>query len=62
MKELRYKVVFKFRNECGDYVTADLSNNDEGFTSFDAYDVKRELEMQGNVNVRIVEMERREYV
>ena len=39
----KFKVVFEFLNELGEWVEADLTNNDKGFTFEEAEDVIRKL-------------------
>ena len=48
-----YEVVFEFQNEYGEWVEDFLNDNGNGFGKKDAYDIVRQLMMNGMRRVRI---------
>ena len=51
----KYIVKFEFRNEYGEWIDTDLSNNGNGWTIRDARDIAHQLREQDKQNVRIEE-------
>lgn len=54
---VKYRVVFEFRNELGEWVEDDLCDNGAGFSEEDALQIAREMQYRGHRNVRIEEID-----
>ena len=54
---LKYRVVFEFRNELGEWVEDNLCDNGAGFCEEDALQIAREMKYRGHRNVRIEEID-----